>query len=41
MMDKMMKDMIHETLKSERGITQSKGNDQELIVTVMSEKGSF
>jgi hypothetical protein len=33
--------MIHETLKSGGGITQAKGNDQELIVTLMSSKGSL
>jgi hypothetical protein len=27
--------MIHETLKSGGGITQAKGHDQELIVTLM------
>jgi hypothetical protein len=36
-----MKDMIHETLESGRGITQAKGHDQELIVTLMSSKGSL
>jgi hypothetical protein len=33
--------MIHETLKSGGGITQAKGHDQELIVTLMSSKGSL
>jgi hypothetical protein len=33
--------MIHETLKSGGGITREKGHDQELIVTLMSEKGSL
>jgi hypothetical protein len=41
MMEERMEDMIHETLKSGRGITQAKGHDQELIVTLMSVKGSF
>jgi len=36
-----MEAMIHETLKSGGGITQSKGNDQELIVRFMSSKGSL
>jgi hypothetical protein len=33
-------DMIHETLKSGGGITWAKGHDQELIMTLMSSKGS-
>jgi hypothetical protein len=33
--------MIHDTLKSLGGITETKGNDQELIVTLMSEKYSL
>jgi hypothetical protein len=33
--------MIHETLKIGRCITLEKGHDQELIVTLMSLKGSF
>ena len=33
-----MKDMIHETLRSGGGITETKGKDQELIVALMSEK---
>jgi hypothetical protein len=41
MKEERMKDMIHETLKSGRCITQAKGHDQELIVTLMSAKGSF
>ena len=41
MMKERMEDMIHETLKSGGSITQDKGNDQELIVTLMSSKGSL
>jgi hypothetical protein len=33
--------MIHETLEGGGGITQAKGHDQELIVTLMSLKGSL
>jgi hypothetical protein len=33
--------MIHEALKSEEGIKETKGNDQELIVTILSEKHSL
>jgi hypothetical protein len=33
-----MEYMIHETLKSGGSITQAKGHDQELIVTLMSSK---
>jgi hypothetical protein len=36
-----MEDMIHETLKGGGGITQAKGHDQELIVTLMISKGSL
>jgi hypothetical protein len=32
------KDMIHETLKSGGGITETKEHDQELIVALMREK---
>jgi hypothetical protein len=35
-MKEMMKYMIHETLKSEGGIKETKRNDQELIVALMS-----
>jgi hypothetical protein len=35
-MEERMKDMIHETLKSGGGITETKGHDQELIVALMS-----
>jgi hypothetical protein len=38
MMEKRMEDMIHEALEGGGGITQAKGNDQELIVTLMSLK---
>jgi hypothetical protein len=41
-MEERIKDtMIHETLKSGRCITEAKGYDQELIVTLMSVKGNF
>jgi hypothetical protein len=33
--------MIHETLKSGGSITHAKGNDRELIVTLMISKGSL
>jgi hypothetical protein len=36
-----MEDMIHEALEGGRCITQAKGNDQVLIVTIMSLKGSL
>jgi hypothetical protein len=36
-----MEDMIHEALEGGGGITQAKGLDQNLIVTLMSSKGSF
>jgi hypothetical protein len=36
-----MEDLIHEALKSGRCITQAKGHDQELIMALMSSKGSF
>jgi hypothetical protein len=36
-----MEDMIHEALEGGGGITQAKGHDQELIVTLMSSKGSL
>jgi hypothetical protein len=41
MMEERMKDMIHETLKSGGGITQAKGYDHDLIVTLMSSKESL
>jgi hypothetical protein len=40
-MEKRMEDMIHETLEGGGGIIQDKGHDQELIVTLMSSKGSL
>jgi hypothetical protein len=40
-MEEMTEDMIHETLKSGGGITQAKGHDQELTVTLVSLKGSY
>jgi hypothetical protein len=39
MMEKRMKDMIHEALEGGGGIAQAKGHDQKLIVTLMSSKG--
>jgi hypothetical protein len=41
MMEKRMKDMIHEALEGGGGITQTKGHDQKLIVALMSSKGSI
>jgi hypothetical protein len=41
MMEKRMKDMIHEDLESGGSITQTKGHDQNLIVALMSSKGSL
>jgi hypothetical protein len=40
-MKKRMEDMIHETLESGGGITQAKGHDQELIMTLMNLKCSI
>ena len=39
MIEKGMKDMIHEALEGGGGITQDKGHDQKLIVALMSAKG--
>jgi hypothetical protein len=36
-----MKDMVPEALEGGGGITQAKGHDQKLIVTLMSSKGSL
>jgi hypothetical protein len=41
MMEKRMKDMIHEALESGGSITQAKGYEQKLIVALMSSKGSL
>jgi hypothetical protein len=41
MMEKRTEDMIHETLEGGWGITRDKEHDQELIVTLMSSKGSL
>ena len=41
MMEKRTKDMIHESLEGGGGITNAKGHDQKLIVTLMSSKGSL
>jgi hypothetical protein len=41
MVEKRMKDMIHEALEGGGGITQDKGHDQKLIVALMSSKGSL
>jgi hypothetical protein len=41
MTEKRTEDMIHEALEGGEGITQTKGHDQELIVTLMSLKGSL
>jgi hypothetical protein len=40
MMEKRMKDMIHEDLEGGGDITQAKGHDQKLIVTPVSSKGN-
>jgi hypothetical protein len=36
-----MEDMIHEALESGGRITQAKGHNQKLIVSLMSSKGSI
>jgi hypothetical protein len=41
MMEERKEDMIHETLKSGRCITQAKGHDQELIMPLMGPKCNF
>jgi hypothetical protein len=41
MMEKRMEDMIHEALEGGGGITQAKGHDQNLIMSLMSSKGSL
>jgi hypothetical protein len=41
MVEKRTKDMIHEALEGGGGITQAKGPDQNLIVALMSSKGSL
>jgi hypothetical protein len=41
MMEKRTKDMIHEALEGGGGITQAKGHDQKLIVTLMSANDSL
>jgi hypothetical protein len=41
MTEKRTEDMIHETLEGGGRITQAKGHDQELIVTLMISKGSL
>jgi hypothetical protein len=41
MTEKWVKDMIHEALEGGGGITQAKGNDQKLIMALMSSKGSL
>jgi hypothetical protein len=40
-MEEMMKDMIHDTLKSGGGIIETKGHSQEIIVVLMSVKCSL
>jgi hypothetical protein len=39
MTEKRAKDMVHEALEGGGGITQAKGDDQKLIVALMSAKG--
>jgi hypothetical protein len=41
MAEKRMEDMIRDSLERGGGITQAKGHDEELIVTLMSSKGSL
>jgi hypothetical protein len=41
MMEKMMKEMIHEALEGGGLITKDKGHDQKLIVALMISKGSL
>ena len=41
MAEKRMEYMIHEAFESRGRITQDKGHDQELIVALMSSKGSL
>jgi hypothetical protein len=41
MMEERVKDMIHESLKSGGGVTQAKGHDQELLLTLVISKGSL
>jgi hypothetical protein len=40
-MEERTKDMIHENLKSGGGITNTKGHDQELVLTLMNVKCSL
>jgi hypothetical protein len=39
MMEKRAEDMVHEALEGGGGVTQAKGHDQKIIVTLMSAKG--
>ena len=41
MIEKRTEDMIHEALESGGSVTQAKGNDQKLIVALMSSKFSL
>jgi hypothetical protein len=41
MMEKRMKDMMHEALESGGSITKDKGHDQKLIVALMGSKCSI
>jgi hypothetical protein len=41
MMEERMEDMIHETLKSRRSITEAKWHKQEVIVTLMCSECSL
>jgi hypothetical protein len=41
MMEKRMEDMIHEALESGGRITQAKGHDKNIIMALMSSKGSL
>ena len=41
MVEKRKEDMVHEALEGGGGITQAKGNEQKLIVALMSSKCSL
>jgi hypothetical protein len=41
MIEKRMKDMIHEAMEGGGGITQAKGHDRKLIVDLISSKDSL
>jgi hypothetical protein len=41
MSEKRMEDMIHEALEGGRGITEAKGHEHKITVTLVSSKGSI